>query len=81
MKLSSPNRPCQFTITWTDGARPKADAMDDVGILRFEPEAGPTRLLPIVFHFLAPAASCVASDFHCGYIGDAQDSMWTACGN
>jgi hypothetical protein len=75
MKLSSAARPCQFTVTWTDGTRPKL-AMDDVGMLRFEPEAGATLLLPIVFHFLSPADTCFTTDFQCTYVGAPQDSIW-----
>jgi hypothetical protein len=79
MKLSSATRPCQFTITWTDGARPKQTGMDEAGILRFSSDTSPTLLLPIVFHFLPPADSCVNTEFKCSYVGDPRDSMWTAC--
>lgn len=79
MKLSSATRPCQFTLTWTDGARPKQTGMDDAGILRFPSDTSPTLLLPIVFHFLPPADSCITTEFTCSYAGDPRDSMFTAC--
>lgn len=76
IKLSSATRPCQFTITWTDGTRPTL-ALNDAGMLRFEPEVGSTLLLPIVFQFLPPADPCLTTDFQCHYVGDPQDSMWS----
>ena len=76
MKLSSATRPCQFTVTWTDGSRPTL-AMDDAGMLRFEPETGATLLLPIVFHFLSPKPTCLTTEFQCKYVGDPQDSIWS----
>jgi hypothetical protein len=79
MKLSSATQPCQFTITWTDGARPRQAAIDDAGILRFPSATSPTLLLPIVFHFLPAADSCITTEFKCSYVGDHKDSMWTAC--
>ena len=77
MKLSSPSRPCQFTITWSDGTRPRLAATDDFGVLRFEPKTGATLLLPIVFHFLPPADNCVTSDFTCSYRGATTDALWS----
>jgi hypothetical protein len=77
MKLSSPSRPCQFTIAWSDGTRPRLAATDDFGVLRFEPDTGATLLLPIVFHFLPPADNCVTSDFTCKYLGAPTDALWS----
>jgi hypothetical protein len=77
MDLSSPTRPCEFTITWTEGSRPLGDAPNDFGILRFQPDAGPTLLLPIVLRFLAPTQTCINNDFECSYIGPPSESLWT----
>ena len=77
MKLSSASKPCKFTITWTDGTRPRLAAMEDFGILRFASDPGATVLLPVVFHFLPPTDNCITTDFTCGYAGDPTDALWS----
>ena len=77
MKLSSPSKPCKFTVAWSEGTRPQLAAMDDFGVLRFASDAAPTLLVPIVFHFLPPSDNCVTTDFACSYAGDIGDSLWT----
>jgi hypothetical protein len=84
LALSSPRggAACQFTLSWTGGARPSIDPLDDFGLLRFafDDPGSSSVLLPIALRFVAgPTDACTTTAFTCDYTAVAAsiDSMWT----
>lgn len=87
LALSSPKggAGCQFALGWTGGARPLADGLDDVGLIRFafdDPEAPAASnvVLPVALRFVVgPPDACAATAFACNYTMSAAavDAMWS----
>lgn len=74
MELSSPNKPCSFSIPWKPGAATTADGTD-VGAIRIPTPTG-ALVLPIVLHFHRTIDNCLSPQFSCALIDVATDRVW-----
>jgi hypothetical protein len=74
MNLTSPKKPCNFSITWKSGTRTASDAAD-IGAIRLPTESG-ALVLPLMLHF-RPTINCVGQPFMCLLIDVATDSVWS----
>lgn len=75
MELSSPRKPCNFSITWKDGTRMSGDPAD-VGAVRIQTPTG-ALVLPIVLHFHPTVDNCQGPQFTCTVMDIATDGVWS----
>jgi hypothetical protein len=76
MDLTSPKRPCNFSIHWKAGARTSSDPID-VGAIRI-PTASGALVLPLVLRFHPTMNNCLGPQFSCLLINDvATDGVWS----
>lgn len=73
MELSSPRKPCNFSITWKSGARTSSDAAD-VGAVKIQTATG-ALVLPIVLRF--HPTDCQGPLFTCTLMDVATDGVWS----
>ena len=74
MELTSPRKPCNFSITWKTGARTTGDAVE-VGAVRLQTPSG-ALVLPLVLRFHPTVTSCVGPQFSCTLTDVATDGVW-----
>jgi hypothetical protein len=75
MELSSPRKPCNFSITWKTGTRTTSDGVD-VGAVRLQTATG-ALVLPLVLRFHPTVTSCVGQQFSCMLTDVATDGVWS----
>jgi hypothetical protein len=75
MELSSPRKPCNFSITWKTGTRTAIDPID-VGAIRLQTATG-ALVLPLVLRFHPTVTSCVGPQFSCTLTDVATDGVWS----
>lgn len=75
MELSSPDKPCSFSITWKSGARTSGDAAD-IGAVRIQTATG-ALVLPLVLRFHPTVDSCLGPQFTCTLMDAPTDGVWT----
>lgn len=75
MELSSPRKPCNFSITWKAGTRTTSDPVD-FGAVRLQTATG-ALVLPIVLHFHPTLNNCVGPQLSCMLTDVATDGVWS----
>jgi hypothetical protein len=75
MELTSPKKPCNFSITWKTGARTTGDAVE-LGAVRLQTPSG-ALVLPIVLRFHPTVTSCIGPQFSCALTDVATDGVWS----
>jgi len=75
MELTSPKKPCNFSITWKSGARAAGEPAD-FGAVRIQTATG-ALVLPIVLRFHPTVNSCLGPQFTCSLMDVATDGVWS----
>jgi hypothetical protein len=75
MDLTSPRKPCNFSITWKSGVRTAADPVD-VGAIRLQTQSG-ALVLPLVLRFHPTINNCVGPQLTCTLTDAATDGVWS----
>jgi hypothetical protein len=74
MDLTSPRKPCTFSIIWKAGARTASDPVD-IGAIRLQTASG-ALVVPLVLRFHPTINNCVGQQFSCMLTDVATDGVW-----
>jgi hypothetical protein len=75
VELSSPRKPCTFSLTWKSGTRTSGDPAD-IGAIRIPTTTGEL-LLPLMLHFHPTPNNCVGPQVSCMVMDVPTDGVWT----
>jgi len=74
MDLTSPRKPCTFSILWKTGARTASDPVD-IGAIRLQTASG-ALVLPLMLHFHPTINNCIGPQFSCALTDVPTDGVW-----